>query len=138
MQRFAKNHLKTSQNIRSRSVNFATSIHQTRVTDSNGDWDEDIAIGMGGVGGRGRSTIDSPQEFAVRTRINADLDVADASQLDFFYRLFTPEMFCYNSWANEPVCSRNFFFFFLAFAVYTIKAAREMNDVVFSSSCLQP
>ena len=28
--------------------------------------------------------------------------------------------------------------FFLAFAVYTIKAAREMNDVVFSSSCLQP
>ena len=31
-----------------------------------------------------------------------------------------------------------FFFFFLAFAVYTIKAAREMNDVVFSSSCLQP
>ena len=30
------------------------------------------------------------------------------------------------------------FFFFLAFAVYTIKAAREMNDVVFSSSCLQP
>ena len=31
-----------------------------------------------------------------------------------------------------------FFFFFLAFAGYTIKAAREMNDVVFSSSCLQP
>ena len=29
-------------------------------------------------------------------------------------------------------------FFVLAFAVYTIKAAREMNDVVFSSSCLQP
>ena len=28
------------------------------------------------------------------------------------------------------------FFFFLAFAVYTIKAALEMNDVVFSSSCL--
>ena len=28
-------------------------------------------------------------------------------------------------------------FFFLAFAVYTIKAARETNDVVFSSSCLQ-
>ena len=27
-------------------------------------------------------------------------------------------------------------FIFLAFAVYTIKAAREMNDVVFSSSCL--
>ena len=31
-----------------------------------------------------------------------------------------------------------FVFFFLAFAGYTIKAAREMNDVVFSSSCLQP
>ena len=30
------------------------------------------------------------------------------------------------------------FFFFLAFADYTIKATREMNDVVFSSSCLQP
>ena len=29
------------------------------------------------------------------------------------------------------------FFFFLAFAVCTIKAAREMDDV-FSSSCLQP
>ena len=29
-------------------------------------------------------------------------------------------------------------FFFLAFAVNAIKAAREMNDVVFSSSCLQP
>ena len=29
-------------------------------------------------------------------------------------------------------------FFFLAFAVYTIRTAREMNDVVFSSSCLQP
>ena len=29
-------------------------------------------------------------------------------------------------------------FFFLAFAVYTIKTAREMNDVVLSSSCLQP
>ena len=28
--------------------------------------------------------------------------------------------------------------FFLAFVVYTIKAAREMNDVVFSSSCMQP
>ena len=28
--------------------------------------------------------------------------------------------------------------FFLAFAVYTIKATREINDVVFSSSCLQP
>ena len=36
---------------------------------------------------------------------------------------------------RECVCV---FFFFLAFAVYTIKAAREMNDVVFSSSCLQP
>ena len=30
-----------------------------------------------------------------------------------------------------------FFFFFLAFADYTIKAAREMNDV-FSSSYLHP
>ena len=31
--------------------------------------------------------------FTIRTRINTDLDVADANQLDFFYRLFTPEMF---------------------------------------------
>ena len=29
---------------------LAVFIHQTGVTDSNGDWDEDIAIGMGGVG----------------------------------------------------------------------------------------
>ena len=41
------------------------------------------------------------------TRINTDLDVADASKLDFFYQLFTTEMFCYNSWANKSVCSRN-------------------------------
>ena len=32
----------------------------------------------------------------------------------------------------------SFFLSLLAFAVYTIRAAREMNDVVFSSSCLQP
>ena len=48
---------------------------------------------MGGVSECGRSTIDSPQEFAVRTIINTDLDIADASQLDFFHWLFTPEMF---------------------------------------------
>ena len=42
-------------------------------------------------------------------------------------------------WYQLTWCQCNlFFFFFLAFAVYTIKAAREMNDVVFSSSCLQP
>ena len=29
-------------------------------------------------------------EITIRTRINTDLDVADASQLDFFYWLFTP------------------------------------------------
>ena len=29
----------------------------------------------------------------LRTRINTDLDAEDASQLDFFYQLFTPEMF---------------------------------------------
>ena len=69
------------------------SIHRTGVTDSNGDWDEDTAIGTGGVGERSRSTIDSPLEIAVRIRINTDLDVADASQLDFFYRLFLPETF---------------------------------------------
>ena len=28
--------------------------------------------------------------------------------------------------------------FFLAFAGYTTKAARELNEVVFSNSCLQP
>ena len=32
---------------------------------------------------------------------------------------------------------RGIFFSSLSFAVYTIKATREMNDVVFSSSCLQ-
>ena len=86
-------------------MKLAASIHRTEVNESNGDSDEDIAIGTGGVGERGRSTIDSPYEIAVRTRINTDLDVADASKLDFFYWLFTPEMFCYNSWANKPVCS---------------------------------
>ena len=40
-------------------MKLAVSIHPTGVTDSNGDWDEDIAIGTGGVGERGRSTIDS-------------------------------------------------------------------------------
>ena len=88
-------------------MKFAVSIHRTEVTDSNADWDEDIAIGTGGASERGRSTIDSPLKFTVRTRINTDLDVADASKLDLFDRLFTPEMFCYNSWTNEPVCSRN-------------------------------
>ena len=32
-------------------------------------------------------------EIMVRTKINTDLDIAGASQLDFFYRLFTPETF---------------------------------------------
>ena len=31
-----------------------------------------------------------------------------------------------------------FFFFFLAFADFTVRAAGEMNEVVFSSFCLQP
>ena len=35
----------------------------------------------------------SIQEIDARTRINTDLDVADTSQFDFFYWLFTPEMF---------------------------------------------
>ena len=47
------------------------------------------------------------KEFAVRTRINTDWDAADASQLNFFYWLFTPEMFCCKSLANDPVCFRN-------------------------------
>ena len=54
-----------------------------------------------------RRTRPVDNRFTVRTRINTDLDVADASKLDLFYRLFTSEMFCYNIWANEPVCSRN-------------------------------
>ena len=45
-------------------------------------------------------------------------------------------MFEYNWLCVDNVTSVDFFF--LAFAVYTIKAAREMNEVVFSSSCLQP
>ena len=80
-------------------MRLAVFIHCTGVTNSNGDWDKDIAIVMGGIGERGRLTV--------RTRINTDLDIADASKLDFFYRLFTPEMFCYNSSANKTVCSRN-------------------------------
>ena len=42
-------------------IKFVVSIHRTGVTDSHGDWDEDIAIGTGGVGERGRSTINSPK-----------------------------------------------------------------------------
>ena len=40
-------------------MKLLVSIPQTGVTDSNGDWDEDITIGTGGVGERGRSTISS-------------------------------------------------------------------------------
>ena len=74
-------------------MKLTVSIHQAGVNESNSDSDEEIAIRTGGVGECGQSTIDSPQEITVRTRINTNLDVADASQLDFFYRLFTPEMF---------------------------------------------
>ena len=31
-------------------MNLAVSIHRIKVTDSNGDWDEDMVIGTGGVG----------------------------------------------------------------------------------------
>ena len=34
-------------------MKLAVSIHWTGVTDSNGDWDQDITIRMGGVGERG-------------------------------------------------------------------------------------
>ena len=51
------------------------SIHWTGVTDSNGDWDEDITIRTGGDGEHGRSTIDLLLEFAARTKINTELDV---------------------------------------------------------------
>ena len=47
--------------------------------------------------GWSRRTQPIDERFTVRNRrknrINTDLDVADASQLDFFYWLFTPEMF---------------------------------------------
>ena len=52
-----------------------------------------IVIGTGGVSEQGWSEISSPVEFTVRTGVNTDLDAADVSQLDFFYQLFTPEMF---------------------------------------------
>ena len=45
---------------------------------------------------------------------------------------------CAHPFLLSPRLCFFFFFFFLVFAVYTIKAAREMNGVVFSSSCLQP
>ena len=41
-------------------MKLAVSIHRTGVTDSNGDWDEDIMIRIGGVSERCRSMIDSP------------------------------------------------------------------------------
>ena len=87
-------------------MKLAVSIHRTGVPDSNGDWDkisrsEQVEL----VNADDRRLI--RKEFAVRTKINTESDVADASQLDFFYQLFTPVMFCYNTWANEPVGSRN-------------------------------
>ena len=39
-------------------MKLAVSIQRTGVTENNGDWDEDIVIGTGGVSERGRSTID--------------------------------------------------------------------------------
>ena len=75
-------------------VNEVSSVHTSDWSKwEQGDRDEDVAIRTGGVGERSQSTIDSQQEIAARTRINTDLDVADASLLDFFYRLFKPEMF---------------------------------------------
>ena len=41
-------------------MKLAVSIHWTGVTESNGDWDEDIVIGTGGVNECARLTIDSP------------------------------------------------------------------------------
>ena len=36
-----------------RLIKLAVSIHRTGATESNGDWDEDIMIGSGGVSERG-------------------------------------------------------------------------------------
>ena len=41
-------------------MKLAVSVHRTGVTESNCDWDKDMAIGTGGIGERGRSTINSP------------------------------------------------------------------------------
>ena len=41
-------------------MKLVVSIHRTGANESNGDSDEDIAIGTGGVSERGRSTVDSP------------------------------------------------------------------------------
>ena len=40
-------------------MKLVVSIQRTGANESNGDSDEDIVIGTGGVGKRGRSTIDS-------------------------------------------------------------------------------
>ena len=74
-------------------MKLAVSTHWTGVTDSSGDWDKDIAIETGGVGECGQLMVGSLLEIAATTRANKDLDAADASQLDFFHQLFTPEMF---------------------------------------------
>ena len=41
-------------------MKLVVSIHRTGVTDSTGDWDEDIAIGTGGVCEHGQSMNNSP------------------------------------------------------------------------------
>ena len=48
------------QQTRTSTLMKLVSIHRTGVTDSNGDWDEDIAIGLGELGEHGRSMIDLP------------------------------------------------------------------------------
>ena len=67
-------------------------------------------------GGLDSSTVDAPLSVEVCHRATLENDQ-------------------YGTWW---ACEVFFFFFFVAFTVYTIKAAREMNDAVFSSSCLQP
>ena len=42
----------------------------------------------------------------MRTRINTDLDVADSYLVGFLLLAVHTRDVCYNSWANEPVCSR--------------------------------
>ena len=70
-------------------VKLAVSIHRTGVTDSSGDWDEDDRD----RNGWSQQTLPFDDQFTIRTGVNTDLDVVDASQFDFFYQLFTPEMF---------------------------------------------
>ena len=86
---FHANDIVLRESVADSDIVRAVSIHQTGVTDRNGDWDEDDRD----LNGWRQRTWLINDQFTVITGATTELDTADASQLDFFYQLFTPKMF---------------------------------------------